>query len=98
MINALVMHTAEQLRRVAEIMEEEGIESRYVAILLNHGPDNVPLVSIDEQAFRVMFFGCKVTGKQETCMIRLTACRHGIIWQTNSYHSPAVPESVDVQL
>lgn len=98
MIQATTISTADQLRRIAELLETEGVESRYVAILANHGPTGMPLVSIDERAFRTMFFGCRVTGKQESCTVTMTAERHDIIWQSTSYQMPAKPRSVEIDL
>jgi hypothetical protein len=90
--------TADLLRQIASILEEEGVESRYVSILANHGEANMPLVAIDESAFRTMFFGAKVTGKQEGPTLTLRCEKYGVRWQTCSYQLQPLPKSVEVQL
>jgi hypothetical protein len=90
--------TADLLRQIASILEEEGVESRYVAVLASHGENNMPLVTIDESAFRTMFFGAKVTGKQEGPTLTLRCEKYGVQWQTCSYQLQPLPKSVEVQL
>jgi len=90
--------TAELLNRIANLMADEGVESRYVAVLASHGENNMPLVTIDESAFRTMFFGAKVTGKQEGPTLTLRCEKYGVQWQTCSYQLQPLPKSVEVQL
>ena len=90
--------TYECLQRIAELLQEEGVESRYVAILQNHGPDFAPLVSIDLQAFKAIFFGQAVTARQDGSCTTFSANKYGVMWQSSEYQLPARPVVTQVKL
>lgn len=75
------------IRTVADLLESEGVETSYLSILGNWGANNMPLVSIDEQAFRMMFFGCEVEVVYDTQIVRMNAERFGVMWQATGFQS-----------
>jgi len=82
----------ERLRRAAEVLERIGVEP----LIIQLRPNDV--VAIDEETFRKMFSGESFAGKRDggSHWIKVTCCRHGLIWETRLYSPPSPNDFVSL--